>query len=120
MECIYSKRCPFKSSFKNYQEMLLLLNLQVLFAVSWYTASNTIVVNIMVSLAFIKFMCFMFSKQIQKLSAVKKMGMKMSGCFSFLKSRSVDIQRDMELFNKIPEIKYNFKEFREPLIGQDN
>ena len=120
MECIYSKKCPFKSSSKNYQEMLLLLNLQVLFAVSWYTASNTIAVNIMVSLAFIKFMCFMFSKQIQKLSAVKKMGTKMSGCFSFLKSRSADIQHDMELFNKIPEAKYNFKEFQEPLIGQDN
>ena len=118
MECIYSKECPFKSSFKNYQEMLLLLNLQVLFAASWYATSNTIAVNIMVNLAFIKFMCFFLhnlksSKQIQKLSVVKKMETKMSGCFRFLKSRSADIQHDME-------VNYNFKEFQEPLIGQDN
>ena len=125
MECIYSKECPFTSKFKNHQEMLLLLNLQVLFAASWYTTSNTIAVNVIISLAFIIFTCFILQnievlKRIQKSFPVKIVKMKMGECFSFIRPRSADIQYDIELFNKIPEVKYNFKEFQEPLIGQDN
>ena len=125
MECIYSKECPFMSKSKNYQEMLLLLNLQVLFAVSWYTTSNTTAVNVMVSLAFGIFTCFILQntkvlKRIQKSFSVKIIIMKMGGCFSFIRSRSTNVQHDTELFNKIAEVKYNFKEFQEPLIGQDN
>ena len=28
-------------------------------------------------------------------------------------------RRPIELANVVPEVKYNYKEFREPLIGQD-
>ena len=118
MECIYSKKCPFTSKYKNYQEMLLLLNLQVLFATSWYATSNTIAVDIMVSLAFGIFICLILQnlqvlKQIQKLFPAKIVK-------NFLQSWSADTQHDIELHNKIPEVKYDYKEFQEPLIGQDN
>ena len=98
--------------------MLLLLNLQVLFATSWYTTSNTIAVNIMVSLAFGIFICLILQnlqvlKQIQKLFPAKIVK-------NFLQPQSADTQHDIELHNKIPEVKYDYKEFQEPLIGQDN
>ena len=123
MGCIYSKECPFKNKSKNYLEMLLLLNLHTMFAASWYNPSNTVAVNIMVTIAFVKFICFMLqniisSKQVWKSFIVKIV--KITGYFSFMQSQPVDRQRDIELLNKIPEVTYNYKEFQEPLIGQDN
>ena len=123
MECIYSKECPFKNKSKNNLEMTLVLNLQVMFAASWYNPSNTIAVNVMVTLAFVKFTCsilqiFISSKQVWKSFVVKIV--KITGYFSFMQSQPVDRQRDIELLNKIPEVTYNYKEFQEPLIGQDN
>ena len=122
MECIYSKECPFKNKSKNDLEILLLLNLQVMFVASWYNPSNAIAVNIMVTLAFVKFMCsilkdLMISKQIWNLFASKIV--KIIGYFSFM-SQPVNMQHDIELRNRIPEVKYNYKQFQEPLIGLDN
>ena len=118
MECIYSKECPLTSKSKNYLEMLLILNLQVLFATAWYTTSNTLAVNIMVSLALAIFICLILQslqvlKQIQKLLTAKIVK-------SFLQPRSADIQHDIELHDKIPEVTHDYKEFQEPLIAQDN
>ena len=123
MECIYSKECPFKNKSKNNLEMMLVLNLQVMFAASWYNPSNTIAVNVMVTIAFVKFTCsilqnFISSKQVWKSFVVKIV--KITGYFSFMQSQPVDRQHDIELLNKIPEVTYNYKEFQEPLIGQDN
>ena len=123
MECIYSKECPFKNKSKNNLEMMLVLNLQVMFAASWYNPSNTIAVNVMVTIAFVKFTCcilqiFISSKQVWKSFVVKIV--KITGYFSFMQSQPVDRQCDIELLNKIPEVTYNYKEFQEPLIGQDN
>ena len=55
MQCMYSKECPLRSEAKNYLEILFLLNLQVMFVASWYNPSNAVAVNIMVTLAFVKF-----------------------------------------------------------------
>jgi len=124
MECIYSKDCPFKSKSKNYQEMLLLLNLHILFAASWYTISSNTAVNVMISLALAQFVCFILqsfniSRQIWKSFAVNLLKMKVGGCFSTTQSQPINMQCDMEYLNRIPEVEYNFEEFQEPLIGQD-
>ena len=37
MECMYSKECPLRSKSKNYLEILLLLNFQVMLVAFWYT-----------------------------------------------------------------------------------
>ena len=123
MECIYSKECPLRYKSKNYLEILLLLNLQVMFVACWYNPSNAIGVNIMVTLAFVKLTFFilqnlMISKRIWNSSADKIM--KITECLSFMQSRQVDTQHDIELLNRIPEVKYNYKQFQEPLIGLDN
>ena len=123
MECIYSKECPLRIKSKNYMEILLLLNLQVMFVASWYNPSNVIAVNIMVTLAFVTFTCSILkdltiSKQIWISFAGKIV--KVTGYLGFMQSQPVDIQHDIELLNRIPEVKYNYKQFQEPLIGLDN
>ena len=104
-------------------EILLLLNLQVMFVASWYNTSNVIAVNIMVTLAFVTFTCsilkdLMISKQIWISFAGKIV--KVTGYLGFMQSQPVDTQHDIELLNRIPEVKYNYKQFQEPLIGLDN
>ena len=123
MQCIYNKECPLKSKFKNYLEIVLLLNLQVTFVASWYNPSNAVAVNIMVTLAFVKFTysilkSLVISKQIRNFFASKIV--KITGYFNFTRSQQVDMQHDIELCNRIPEVKYNYKQFQEPLIGLDN
>ena len=58
----------------------------------------------------------MISKQIWNSFVVKIR----SGYFSFTRSQPADTQRDIELLNRIPEVKYNYEQFQEPLIGLDN
>ena len=123
MECIYSKECPLRIKSKNYMEILLLLNLQVMFVSSWYNPSNAVVVNIMVTLAFVTFTCsilkdVMISKQTWNSIAGKIV--KIAGYFRFMQSQPVNMQHDIELRNRIPEVKYNYKQFQEPLIGLDS
>ena len=45
MECVHGAYFPFRSKMNNQQELMLLLNIQALFAVSIYTTSNSIAVN---------------------------------------------------------------------------
>ena len=120
MECIYSKECPFKSKSKNYLEISLLLNLQVMFAASSYNSSNTIAVNVMVSLAFVKFTCSILQNNMSSKQVWKSFVVKIVKITSLMQSQPVHRQCDIELLNKIPEVKYNYKEFQEPLIGQDS
>ena len=77
----------------------------------------------MVTLAFVKFTCsilkdLMISRQAWNSIAGKIL--KIVGYFRFMQSQPVDTQCDIELLNRIPEVKYNYKQFQEPLIGQDN
>jgi len=50
--------CPFKHKSKNFQELLLVLNLHTLFTASWYTASSSIAVNTLVGIAVVQFIIF--------------------------------------------------------------
>ena len=49
---------PFKCKGKNFQELLLVFNLQALFTASWYTTSNSIAVNALVGIAVVQFVIF--------------------------------------------------------------
>ena len=62
MECVHGIGRPLKITAKNHQELLLLLNLQALFAVSLYTTSNSIAVNTLVGIAMVQFVIFLLSQ----------------------------------------------------------
>ena len=54
---LFGSACPYKNMFVNIQELLLLLNLTITYAVSYQDDNNlfTIITNVMISLALIQF-----------------------------------------------------------------
>jgi len=60
MKCIHGTKFPFKNKAINYQELFLLFNIQVLFATSIYTNSNSIAVNTLIGLAMFSFQVLHF------------------------------------------------------------
>ncbi|XP_065893254.1 uncharacterized protein [Dysidea avara] len=125
MECVHGTYRPYKSKAKNRQELLLVFNLQVLFAVSLYTTSNSIAINILVGIAMVKFVSFTLYQMAWCRQATNTVltvlfaRLMLSKYFSFMKSNSAITQQDLQLLNVVPEVAYNYKEFQEPLIGQD-
>ena len=57
LECTQGTKLldPFKNEATNHQELFILLNVQILFASSAYTTSNSIAVNILIILAIYSF-----------------------------------------------------------------
>ena len=126
MECIFGLHCPFKHKDKNYHELVLLFNLQALFTASWYTTSNSVAVNTLVSIAIIQFVILALYqmklfRQVQThlTKMVARLGSE--GCYSYLinKLQPAKAKHHIELQSSIPEVAYNYKEFQEPLIGQN-
>lgn len=118
---------PFKSKFKNVQELVMLLNLQGLYISSLYSSSNTIAVRFLLVVAFTQFaaICILHVKKytvakaprcnlvINWLDKIKQ---------SFKKPEP--FQRNVcsnELKSLVPEVAHNYKQFRnnEPLTLGD-
>jgi len=123
--CIHGTMFPFKSKAKNIQELLMMLNLHCLFVFSLYTSSNNIAVTVLICLTLLQFSFIVLNHIKTYLLSIRcislaKMKADMSlkkyfDCFRHGIPNNVD-QGNLEL---IPEVAYNFQEFREPLIGQD-
>ena len=117
LECIFGLHCPFKCKNKNYQELVLLFNLQALFTASWYTTSNSIAVNTLVGIATIQFMllvlyqiklCRKINNHLTKLPV----NLQLKACFSCFKLRTSNYAKhDIELQTAVPDVTYNYKEF---------
>ena len=113
---------PFTEKINNIIEMLSLLNLQIIFVIAYFMTINDILINVTVSLVMLQIICIILL-HIKTLvcggtnfseTMVIKVGKWLS---HFRKQQSQG--RPIELANAVPEVKYNYKEFREPLIGQD-
>ena len=111
--------CPNKNKVVNIQELILLINLTILYAVS-YEGSTTffIVTNVMISLAFVQFIVIVLyhfltytchCDVICTLEAMKQM-LIMKFCKKTVLSRA--------LLN-IPECTYNYTEYRDRLVSDD-
>ena len=120
---------PFKSKVKNYQELLLIINLLVIytFALSSPNDINANVVNIMISLAVAQFsVIVMYNLLIYACSEVfrKKLLSLYHDVLARLTTRSHrNLQvhgQPFELYRcNIPDVTYNYHEYQEPLIGQE-
>jgi len=126
MGCFYGSQLSFKSKPKNVQELLLTFNLLALFVVSLYTTLNSIAVNILVAIAIRQFVILSLYKK--KLFWNDKVAShfnrllshsKLAKCFNFGQPRSFQAPQKIQLHNNVPEVVYNYKEFREPLIELD-
>ena len=116
---------PFKNNAKNIQELLMMLNLNCLFILTLYTTSNDIAVTILVLLAFMQLLLIFINHiRIYLLSfrcislAMMKADTIIKKYFCCFKSPPLN-NIDRGNLEMIPEVAYNFREFREPLIGQD-
>ena len=126
---------PFKSSFKNIQELVFIFNLVVLFVFVQSENTNNIVVNTSVIIASIHFVIILLNnlRVYQCLPVLESISRKnknminikqyiVSKCMGFIKrNRSPhDHMQNIPLRNVVPEVAHNFKEYREPLIGQED
>ena len=116
---------PFKNNVKNIQELLMMLNLHCLFIFSLYTTANDIAVTVLILLAFVQLLfivinyirMYVFSFHSVGLAKIKAHTIfkKYFCCDKSVTPNNID-RGNLEM---IPEVAYNFREFREPLIGQD-
>ena len=114
---------PFKIRVQNIQELLVLLNLNAVFFVSMYSTSNVTAVQVLVLLVLLQFF-IIFLKHVKNqwfrkvCCPVALLVSKIKECFScFNQPETRQGRAQIEL---IPEVTYNYKEFQEPLVGQDN
>ena len=121
---------PFKIKYKNYQELLLFLNLQVLYVNSLYDQGNTnnVVTNIVISMAAVHFTCIITYHMVTYMcggvirSKIQLMITALTRWITRLhhKSQYQQFQPQNSVRDNIPEVAFKFYEFREPLVGQDN
>ena len=115
---------PFKNSFKNYHEFLYIINLQILYILTKSHYQGAITVNVMVTLAAIQFVFIIIYHIITYLYngvigiKINHLTNTLTTWISKLNKPSSNV--DLQLHTiEIPEVTYNYREYREPLIGQD-
>ena len=115
---------PFKTKFKNYNELLYVINLQILYTLTLSNYHGATTVNVMVTLASIQFIFII----IYHIVTYPYSGMIMIKINDFTNTLTKWISKftkpspnvDFQLHTiEIPEVTYNYCEYREPLIGQD-
>ena len=125
---------PFKSSFKNIQELFFIFNLTVLFAFVQFENINNIIVNTSVIIASIHFVIILLNNLrvyqcLPVLESISRKNKNMINIKQYVskwrhytkRNRShPDHVQNIPLRNVVPEVAYNFKEYREPLIGQED
>ena len=126
--CLHGTLFPFKNKAKNVQELLMMLNLNCVFVYSLYTSSNDIAVTVLISWALLQFSLIVINHiRLYLLSfhsvnlAKNKLETAFMKCFAYFKRPAPINNNNINQGNLqlIPEVAYNFREFREPLIGQD-
>ena len=120
---------PFKMMCKNYQELVFILNLQALYAISLYYQddSTLTIVTIMISMAAIQFTFIITYHMITYACGGvirNKILLSINGFTGWItrlqkKSQPQPFQLESNIRNNIPEVAFKYHEFREPLLDQD-
>ena len=120
MLCAHGMLHPFKSRFKNFQESLVLLDLLAAYVTALYSASSTmLIVRILIitvlayfiALIFCHCMMLRYGDTIKRItSRIKQVLTKKT----FMRSLHME-----ELSSKIPDVAFNYKEFRDSLVALD-
>ena len=118
---------PFKNDVKNYQELLLIFNLHGLYAVSLYIQDNAnlTVINVMITISAVQFM-FIFVYHVITYGCAGVFRNKielfcktLTGWIAKSQSKLKHQQFKLQSItrNSIPEVAFNYREYREPLVG---
>ena len=120
----HSHTYPHKNKLVNVQELLLLINLTIMYAASYHCSESvySIVTNVMISLAFIQFcviMLYHFLTYTCHCNIVSTMQTMQQAIMKyFTKSKKSQNSNYHELLD-IPECTYNYSEYRDGLISDD-
>ena len=120
---------PFNNKIKNYQEMVLIFNLHGLYTIALYTQdeTNMIVVNVMIIISAIQF-AIIIIYHIITYACSRVIFNKIHLCVNAIthwvttshkRSQRHHFQLQDNIRDSIPEVAFNYCEFREPLMGQD-
>ena len=117
---LHGKLSPFNCTMKNAIESTFLINLLVMFIVSQYTPSPK-VVNILVYIAMVELLLIAlyngyvlaWNRFLYRLKLVNKV----EQIYKKIRQRNVKEVSRVELVNVVPEVKYNYKEFQEPVLA---
>ena len=125
--CYYLHKRPFKDKFNNIQESLLLLNLLIVHVAPLYKdesvrltiAQITAVIGLIYLIMAISYHCVMFKwkgvvdNYVNRLQSIVHKMKHMKKC-----NNSNSITMD-DFRSRITDVTYNYKEFRDSLIGYD-
>ena len=118
----------FKKKYKNYQELLLIFSLQGLFAISQYSqVINITVVNVIIAMAAVQFIFIITYHIITYVcGGVIRSKIQLSintntGWITRLHNRSQYQQFQLQgnIRYNIPKVAFNYREYCEPLVGQE-
>ena len=115
---------PYKNKLVNIQELLLLINLTMMYAVSYQCSNNfySIATNIMISLAFIQFctiVLYHFLTYTCHCNVVAMLQMGEQKALKYLRKSYCNKNVYNHEFLDIPECTYNYTEYQDGLISDD-
>ena len=121
---------PFNVKHKNYQELLLFLNLQALFVISLYDESDTsnTIVNALIMVGAFHFSFIIINHMITYMCGgviVQKIRAGITTITEWItrlhnRSQSQQFQLQDYIRDNIPDVTYEYSKLCEPLIGQDS
>ena len=127
--CTHGTLDPFKSRFKNFQESLVLLNLLAVYVTALYSDGENnryklliIRALIITVLAYFIGLIFCHCVMIMYADTITKKGNKIKEMLikKITKKQTFSELLHMEqLSSKIPDVAFNYKEYREPLVALD-
>ena len=114
---------PFKIKLKNYNEFLYIINLQILYILTLSDYQGVTSVNVMVTVAAVQF-TFIIIYHIITYSYSGVIRIKINHFINNVTTWIGKLKKPsnigLRLHNiEIPEVTYNYREFRDSLIGQD-
>ena len=121
---------PLRSKIQNYQELLFMFYLQGLYIIALNTKDTTdmTAINTTIILVMIQFCLIIIYHIITYVCGVRDLSNKMMTSVdtlakwitrSFSKPQNQQFELHNNIWNNIPNVAFNYREFREPLIGQD-
>ena len=126
MMCIQAAVCPFKSKIKNYQELLVMLNLQIVY-ISLLYDKDAVLVHLLIMIAAFHLTLLVFCYIINNLcgEVIKRNVQLIVSTLRALitrlsnKPQHARFQLQDSVRNNIPEVAFNYNEYLEPLMGQN-
>ena len=127
--CIQGTMHPFKSRYKNYQELLLMLNLQAVYTIALYStyknSVDTLIVRILIMLVQVYIIICVICHCVMSVSTCRKKVAVIQNKIIYAVRIQPFVKKTSDMAIEMKSINHectsqNYHEFQEPLIGLDN